>query len=293
MPEHREHEPQLPREPRPCGRSRPALGRSCRRPPRASSTSAGASSPAVIRVVTNPGLTTSTRAPVPAEGIGEALGERIEPRLRRRRRSHCSPRGRSRGEAREHDERPAAALTQPAKRLEQQRPGADEVDLHHLERLIRVGVEPRLAAEHADREHHHVEPVRPARTRRAIACRWRVLIGGRVELLDRATLAARAPRAARARRRAWARSRPSRNGPDRALLGEPPDDREADLGRASDQEDALRSRGAHPDTRPVLSARSERHSRSGSTCSRTSRHSDKRGYIAASVSGRVRASFER
>ena len=54
-----------------------------RRPPRASSTNGWASMPAVMRVWTKPGRTTMTRAAGADQGVGQALGERIEAGLGR------------------------------------------------------------------------------------------------------------------------------------------------------------------------------------------------------------------
>ena len=59
----------------------PSARRSRRRPPRRSSRTAPACSPAVIRVRTNPGRTTSTRDAGRRARVGESLRERVEPGL--------------------------------------------------------------------------------------------------------------------------------------------------------------------------------------------------------------------
>ena len=116
------------------------------------------SSPAVIRVLTNPGRTTSTRTPVDATE-SERLCQRVQPGLGGAvdRIGRAGPLD---GHRREQHQRALAALSQLAKRLEQERARPEEIDAHHPGGLRAVGVEARLGSEHADGEHNHVEPVR-------------------------------------------------------------------------------------------------------------------------------------
>ena len=80
---------------------------------------------------------------------------------------------------------------------------------------------------------------------------------------------------------------PQQEDSPRIRRAQPAHDGEPDLGRPSDQQDV------HGATSPVRTARSERHTPSGSTRSRTARQSSSRGYMARSTSGRRRASLLR
>ena len=101
-----------PAGPRRCRGPWPARGRRRRPPPRASSRTAAAAMPAVIRVWTNPGRTTSDPGAGALQRVAEALGERVEAGLGRAV-DEVVLAGPFPGDRREHDE---GAVALPAER---------------------------------------------------------------------------------------------------------------------------------------------------------------------------------
>ena len=109
--------------------------------------------PVVIRPITNPGRTSSSRTPLPAQRVGQPGREPVETRLRGAVDVVGSPDAHA-GDRGEHHDRPAPLRPQQLREVGEHGHVRDVVGVHDSQGVADVVLGPGLVAEHAERDDH-------------------------------------------------------------------------------------------------------------------------------------------